>query len=186
MKYVVIQNEKITQILDLEPAFVPADAVVISYDGLGSDLVYFGGVVSEKVAETISVPPVDLVTYKENLKNDLDVVAGQVRGRYITTVPGQAETYMEKAEQAIEYAAKNYPADDTPYPLVRAQANATGMTSQQAADSIIQTRSMWIGAASQIEEHRIRGKINIAATTTNGDAYAAFAVAKGLLESISL
>ena len=103
--------------------------------------------------------PINLDKYKENAKNILDDFAYTIRKKYIT--PNMDDIYREKSEQAIEYAAANYPIDTSSYPFIQAEANAANISPQEAADNIISARQSWMGKMADIEEERRRGKINI-------------------------
>jgi hypothetical protein len=96
----------------------------------------------------------------------IDNAAGATRARYITVVPGQSETYAQKAADAAAYQAAGYPADTTQYPWVSAESVATGSTPTIAADTIIAMRNAWVGLGAAIEKERIVGKRNIEAATT--------------------
>lgn len=98
--------------------------------------------------------------------SQIDIEAGNARARYITIVPGQSETYQEKATDAAAYANAGYPEDATPYPWVHAEAQATGMTAQQAADNILATKAGWLALGTAIEGLRIGGKASVAAAST--------------------
>lgn len=102
-----------------------------------------------------------LARVKTQYKNDVDIFAGNVRLQYITNIPGQAEVYQEKYDQAVEHAANSYPADLTSYPMIQAEVNATSLTAQQCSDAIIAERSTWLTNMASIEEARRSGKINI-------------------------
>lgn len=90
----------------------------------------------------------------------IDAAAGRARSRYITTVPGQGETYTAKYQEALAYIAAGYPADLTPYPFVSGESQPnTWMTPIQAATRIATLGGYWrevIGPA--IEAARINGK----------------------------
>jgi len=104
-------------------------------------------------------PPPPLADVKAGAKSAIDAAAGEARKRYITTSPGQEATYLLKERQAREYIAAGYPATPVPV-LVQAEADALGVTPQQAADSIVTKADTWISLAATIE--RIRRGNNVA------------------------
>lgn len=108
----------------------------------------------------------ELLTAKTEAKRLVDEAAEQARLRYVTTGSAQAMVYQEKSDEAADYAAAGYPIDLTTYPFIQAEVNATGKTSQQAADDILSQRSAWIAIGAQIEQDRLTGKMNIDAATT--------------------
>ena len=113
---------------------------------------------------TFSIPKQPTATVKSSAKSSIDAAAGQARARYITTVPGQEATYMLKERQARDYAAAGYPAASVPS-LVQAEADAFGITPQQAADEIIAQADAWITLAAKIEYARRSGKAEVDAAS---------------------
>jgi hypothetical protein len=71
---------------------------------------------------------------------------------------------LAKERQADTFKAANY--IGTVPGLVQAEADATGLTPQQACDSILTTRDQWLVKAAQIERERRKGKINVQAAIT--------------------
>lgn len=114
--------------------------------------------------------------------NDIDSFAGQVRLKYITSVPGQDATYLSKATQADSYKAAGY--TGTVPVLVQAEADATGMTTHQAADYIIATRDAWNTIAANIERERRKGKIAVAAAVDIAGVNTALAAALTALQAL--
>jgi len=104
-----------------------------------------------------------LTTTKVLAKAVVDSTAGTSRLKYLTSIPGQAEVYQEKYDQAVDYITNSYPVDTTPYPMIQAEANATGNTPTECADNIVAERTTWLTKMSAIEEERRKGKINITA-----------------------
>lgn len=88
----------------------------------------------------------------------LDNCAGEARGRYMSCGYGQESTYIMKAQQAKEYKDLGYPVDYIP-PFVQAEADATGLTPQQSADSILTFQYQWTILGSNIERIRRTGKV---------------------------
>lgn len=72
----------------------------------------------------------------------IDEAAGQARLRYITDVPGQAETYMRKEQQARAYAAAGF--TGTVPSFIAAEAEALSVTAQAVAESVIETADYWV------------------------------------------
>ncbi len=113
----------------------------------------------------VKSPVIDVpVTVEDAQKlayNNIDQAAGKIRLNYITSAPGQTEIYLEKTEEAIDYTVAGYPEDASMYPFVIAEANASGISCQDAAKLIIQKKSQWIIKAAAIEEVRRKGKLTI-------------------------
>lgn len=97
----------------------------------------------------------------------IDAAAGRARRRYITTVPGQGETYSAKYQEALAYIEAGYPSDTSGYPFVAGESHPnSGMTPTQAATRIATIGGYWreiLGPA--IEGARINGKDALDAMT---------------------
>lgn len=106
---------------------------------------------------------------KSKIADEIDKKAGDIRLKYITSVPGQAETYMMKLEQAREYKANGYTGDLPPFIL--AEVNSSRVHPIKAADSIISTYEMWKIKAVQIEEARRIGKNDVYASLTSDSVF---------------
>lgn len=95
----------------------------------------------------------------------IDATAGQVRARFITTVPGQEATYMLKREQATQFKAAGY--QGTPPSFIAAEVAATGKTAKDVADAIIFMANIWENdLGPRIEAFRIAGKEAASASQT--------------------
>lgn len=97
--------------------------------------------------------------------DQIDKMAGAVRLRFITDVPGQQATYLRKAQEARNFAEANF--NGTPPPYIAAEATATGKSAQECAQNILFLSSLWeeqIGPA--IEILRIAGKKAVSEATT--------------------
>lgn len=130
-------------------------------------------IITKEISITNNVESiVDIQNHKQNYKKEIDSIATSIRLKY--TTPYMDDIYREKAEQAVEYAAANYPIDTTNYPFIQAEANAIGGTPQQAADSIITARQQWMTKMVDIEEERRKGKVNINAAITVVDVENAY------------
>lgn len=94
----------------------------------------------------------------------IDAKAGNVRLRYITSVPGQEGTYLLKEREAQRFRDALYVG--TVPAMVQAEVNATGLLAKAAADDILLRRDQWAAKAAQIEEQRLKGKRSVDAATT--------------------
>lgn len=101
-----------------------------------------------------------LNAYKAQGKGAIDIAAGQARGRYITTAPGQDATYAVKYAEAKAYRDAGYPPDLTAYPYITGESSPNApRTAQEAADRIISLGDSWSGVIGPaIEATRINGK----------------------------
>lgn len=127
-----------------------------------------GGLESYEVQNNEWVDTRSLQEQKDNSISEIDLVAESARARYITAAPGQIGVYTEKYSESIAYKNAGYPSDLTDYKLVESESIATGMSPQQAADSIIATRNQWIQIAAAIETIRRKAKVDIT-NASSGD-----------------
>lgn len=121
----------------------------------------------------------------------IDAQAGITRSKYITTVPGQSETYMSKASDAAAYKAAGYPfASLASYPWVQAEAVAingatpTAAQVKAAADSILAAQAAWLALGTSIEQARRAGSVAVAAASTVAAVQAAQAAAVATLQAM--
>lgn len=129
---------------------------------------------------TFSAPPVipvALAATQESACRAIDAAAGNTRLQYITDVPGQSETYLEKGQDAVNYKAAGYPAANiASYGWVAGYARSvygatpTAAQYQAAADTIITLRGQWVVVGQMIEEARSAGKEAVMACTAANPA----------------
>ena len=109
----------------------------------------------------------------------IDQAAGEARARYITSVPGQAETYLMKYQDAVAFQAGNGPT-----PWVEADAQAYGVTEAEAAQNIVDQYFAWVAVGKEIERIRLSAKASVRSATTAKEAFAVAAQAKIELEAL--
>jgi hypothetical protein len=99
-------------------------------------------------------------------KREIDQAAGQARLKFITDIPGQAEIYREKYEQAVDFLSSTNQVDYANFPLLRVEANILNLPMKNIAEIIIKKRMNWITKISAIEFIRLNGKQRIDVCTT--------------------
>ena len=93
-------------------------------------------------------------------QEQVDVAAGGARLRYITSVPGQAETYAKKEQQARAWAAESF-AGEAPS-FIAAEAQALNVSAQSVALEVIGLADYWSNIKGpQIEATRRKWKVAI-------------------------
>lgn len=117
-------------------------------------------------------------------KVEIDKAAGSARARHITSVQGQAETYMRKSDNAKAYLAAGSPADLTNYPWVAADAEAYGLTAEQAATSIVEQEKAWQSFGAGIEKIRLGYKVQLDQAVTTAQVNRIARTAIQLLDAI--
>jgi acetyl-CoA acetyltransferase len=149
--------------------------------GVNSNGEYIGLVDSSQAFATVLAPPpsqdwildfgtnnwirkVSLDAIKAQAAIDIDNQAGLTRAKYITDVPGQAATYLLKADQATKFKIANY--QGAVPGLVQSEATARGISAQAAADAIIAEQDQWVALATGVETIRRLGKENVKKATS--------------------
>ncbi|MGD9171156.1 MAG: hypothetical protein PVI97_13995 [Candidatus Thiodiazotropha sp.] len=113
-------------------------------------------------------------------KAEIDEAAGATRSKYITAVPGQAETYLRKSDDAKAYIAAGSPSDSTSYPWVKADAEAYGITPGEAAEAIMAQEAAWrlLGTGIEIIRLGCKKQLDQATTTAQVNRIATEAIQK--------
>lgn len=91
----------------------------------------------------------------------VNTLAGACRSKYLTVVPGQAETYLLKADELRAYDAvvdANGTPDPADYPILATEATTTNATLDDVVTLVRQTRAAWLQLAAVVEGMR-RGAI---------------------------
>lgn len=150
-----------------------ADAPIARCDGLLSELTLREGEVALPcpagadpndpawVIEACNYTEHALPNAKRVGKERVDFLAAEARRRFITTGAGQEATYQLKAAEAGAYIAAERPTDTILWPLLSAEAAATGTSVSALADLVLSMRHQWIQLAAVIESARIGGKMAI-------------------------
>lgn len=183
---------------DTTKSFYPED---IEYPNLPEDIVYvtdqdWQSVITARSlnnqvvfngTEFIITDAIENIQFVKDVSiNTMDRVAGEARQRFITFAPGQELTYQEKAEQAADFAAANYPSGQIAnYPFIQVEVTVTGLSPQAAADGILARRTLWIQKGALIEEARLIGKRDVNAATDVAGINTALDTAITALNSIS-
>lgn len=94
---------------------------------------------------------------KLQAKLDIDLGAGAIRSRYITSVQGQAETYMIKEAEARKYLTETNP-EPLNYPMLSAEVGITGPTISDVANIVAAKADEWYHMASLVEQVRLGTK----------------------------
>lgn len=120
---------------------------------------------------------------KRHLLVCIDEWAGEARLRYITSVPGQAETYQKKEQQAREWAASSFAGD--PPPFISEEATALGIDPQAVATEVIGLADYWGNVKGpQIEATRRKWKVAASAAGDYDTISSVFASAKAEMEGL--
>ncbi len=99
----------------------------------------------------------------------VNTAAGACRARYVTVAPGQAETYILKAEElrAYDAALAQGPVDPTDYPILYAESQATGASFASTVTLVRTMRAAWIALAAAVEGIRRGAIVAIERATTD-------------------
>ena len=106
---------------------------------------------------------------KITFANYLDKLSGDVRSKYVTTIPGQAEVYIKKAEEAEKIAGLPYEVNPADYPLIATEMAIQGTDLTTTVQNILAIQVQWLQLAAAVEFIRLTGKkaINNATTITD-------------------
>lgn len=118
-----------------------------------------GSMLWDAVAQQwVAHPQITLVERIARAHSDIDNAAGQARLRYITSVPGQAETYQRKEAEARQWAGAGF--TGSPPPFIAAEADALQVSAQSVAQEIITVADYWANIKGpQIEAARRKWKV---------------------------
>lgn len=124
-----------------------------------------------------------LERYRTEAYQAIDRAAGVARLRYITSVPGQAETYTRKEEQARSWAALGFSGQAPSF--IAAEAEALQVPAQQVAEAVITLADFWsLQKGPEIEAARIAGKAAVRAASDEATISAAQAAAEAALATL--
>lgn len=99
----------------------------------------------------INVGTKPLLVHQAEFIELVEKLAGETRALFLTISLGQELTYLMKLSEA-----KSYP--DAPTPWIDSEAVATGKTTQEVVQTILQTAQVWEMVGSQIEAERMKAK----------------------------
>lgn len=129
------------------------------------------------------VQPTPLAEIRERAYLLVDGSAGQARLRYISSSPGQAETYLRKETQARAWKAGGYvgPAPS----FIAAEATVLGEDPIDVAEDVIAQADVWEnGKGPEIEATRIGGKAQIRDATDEAGIETALAATIAALDAL--
>lgn len=101
---------------------------------------------------------------KDDAEYEIDQQAEFLRRKYTTRGEVMNAVYIEKVQQAVEFAAAGYPNNPAMlanYPFIKEEAEALGKTPKKVADGIIAARAVWIQEMAKIEGTRLKAKQDI-------------------------
>lgn len=129
------------------------------------------------------VQPTPIEDVRERAYLLVDGAAGQARLRYISSSPGQAETYLRKETQARTWKAGGYVG--SPPSFIAAEATVLGEDPIDVAEDVIAQADTWEnGKGPEIEATRIGGKAEIRDATTEAGIEVALAATITALDAI--
>lgn len=115
--------------------------------------------------EALIGPDVDLAVVANSVCAEIDRRAGAFRARFITDVPGQAQTYEKKEAEARRWVEGDEVVNPDRYPFMLAESAVRGVPVMQVRDEILATVAQLTPLAAQIEAHRIALKKEAVAAT---------------------
>ncbi|WP_353267021.1 hypothetical protein [Gemmatimonas sp.] len=130
------------------------------------------------LAGVFTPPPAftrDAVQVKADAIARVNMLAGACRAKYLTVVPGQAETYLLKADELRAYDAAVVAGNVVPsdFPILATEAAATGASLADTVELVRTTRAQWLQLAAVVEGMRRGAIVAIEAATTEAAVLAA-------------
>jgi hypothetical protein len=119
----------------------------------------------------------DTAAIDADLHARIDNEAGAFRGRFLTTITGQQSAYRRKEAEARAMVAGG----DGPWPMIEAEAAATGVEAAELATAIIAGADTWADLEPKIEAARLGAKKAVSGAPTASEKMAAAAVDWGEL-----
>lgn len=118
-----------------------------------------------------------LVAAQAGARAAVNAVRGEVRGRFITTIPGQDMVYLEKEREAREWVAAraletNAP-DPADFPHIAGEVGVTAPSMDEVAQVYLNMAGMFRAISAMIEREALTALNQIDAATTPEDAIAA-------------
>ena len=102
--------------------------------------------------------PIDMAIVRAFYRARIDAAAGAERSKYITDVPGQAQTYQRKEDEARRWIEGDEAAHPELYPFMIAEAGMRGVPIAQVRDEIMAQVNALAPLAAMIEAKRICAK----------------------------
>ncbi|MCK0533396.1 hypothetical protein [Sphingobium agri] len=102
--------------------------------------------------------PIDLAKVRAFYHARIDAAAGEERSKYITDVPGQAQTYQRKEDEARRWTEGDEAAHPELYPFMIAEAEMRAVPIDQVRDEILAQVNALAPLAAMIEAKRICAK----------------------------
>jgi hypothetical protein len=106
----------------------------------------------------------------------IDREAGEVRCRFLTSIPAQDLTYQRKESEARAWLAADAP-DPADFPFLVREAAATAQTVTALAAEVVASADQWADLGSRIEAARVGGKRAVTLAATQAAKLAAAAIA---------
>lgn len=159
--FAIIENHRVTNIARAGDAIMLPGDVVDLTDRTDRPAI---GWSYDASTDAFAPPPAfsrDEAAVKSTAITMVNALAGDCRARYLTVVPGQAETYLLKADELRAYdsvVAANGAINPADYPILSSEASATNTALADIAQLVRDTRAAWIQLAAYVEGMR-RGAI---------------------------
>lgn len=122
-----------------------------------------------------------LALSRESAITEVNRVAGEVRSRFVTVIPGQEMIYLIKEAEARAFLADLAPVLSD-YPFVSAEIGITGTTAEEVAQVYVNLAAILRATAAQLETARLGTIAAIEAATAPAAIEAALGAYQAALE----
>lgn len=160
-RFAIIENKKVVNIIEAEPAFAAEIGAVQIMDpavSIGWGYAHKKFTAPELQDRTEEIRSAALAS--------VDRLAEEERLKYITGGSGQAMTYFEKANEARRYIDSDGAGS---YIFLPKEVGITGADLSEVASVILAKYEEWQAVGSDIEEARLRAKRDIESATSEKD-----------------
>lgn len=162
MRYAVIENNSVTNIIEAERADALPDLTLMAaldFTAIGDVLV--NGALPDKTPPAPNSAEV-LAATKESALAQIDAVAEAERGKYITSGSGQAMVYQRKQAEAMAFLSNA----EGPFPHLEAEVGITAPTVRDVAETVLAMETQWVQISAMIEATRLSAKAMVRECTT--------------------
>lgn len=112
--------------------------------------------------------PYDIELLRNDALQRIDQTASNTCAKYISQGVGQDARYLMKHIQAVDYLV-DVPNNIEKYPMIKKEAELSGMSYVDMANLIINTANEWINIAAEIESIRCSTKMKIKKAKDNAE-----------------
>lgn len=168
MRYIVLKNNKILQILKNKPLFIRPGTELLIYEGNepNETLEYTDGKIQSNLKKTNRPKLINIEDQQKSAIEQIEKNIDSIRQRVDSLYSTQTSIYREKVQEAIDYIAHNFPDSLSQFPFIELETKLTNETPKEIAFKIISRYKQWLNIAIKTEEIRKKAKQSILTCNT--------------------